>query len=192
MVEEKIQPGRCFLEGIQRPLVRMDDRTLDFMFLPAVVRQVRNSQVEMTLPGFGKCRWYAPELSSLCRRGKGAKVEVRFNPYDQSVVHCLDIESQALICTAEHWGKEDPHDMDAVVVKIRRQNELIKHWVELTKQLARPETKVHRYTPYAGAAAEVQEIATAREELVVDDAELDKKIIALAERLGVGPTAQAQ
>ena len=192
MVEEKIQPGRCFLEGIRRPLVRMDDRTLDFMFLPAAVRQVRNSQVEMTLPGFGKCRWYAPELSSLCRRGKGAKVEVRFNPYDRSVVHCLDLDSHELICTAEEWGKEDPHDMDAVVGKIRRQNELIKHWLELTKQLARPDIKIHRFTPYAGAAAEVQEIATAREELVVNDAELDRKIIALAESMGVGPTAQAQ
>lgn len=82
--------------------------------------------------------------------------------------------------------------MDAVVGKIRRQNELIRHWLELTKQLVRPDTKVHRLTPYAKAAAEVQELATAREELVVNDAELDRKIIALAESMGVGPTAQAK
>ena len=119
-------------------------------------------------------------------------MEVRFNPYDRSVVHCPDLDSHELICTAEEWGKEDPHDMDAVVGKIRRQNELIKHWLELTKQLARPDIKVHRFTPYAGAAADVKEIATAREELVVNDAELDRKIIALAESMGVGPTAQAQ
>ena len=58
--------------------------------------------------------------------------------------------------------------------------------------MKRPNIKIHRFTPYAGAAAEVQEIATAREELVVNDAELDRKIIALAESMGVGPTAQAK
>ena len=46
--------------------------------------------------------------------------------------------------------------------------------------------------PYAKAAAEVQELAAVREELVVNDAELDRKIIALAESMGVGPTAQAK
>ena len=38
----------------------------------------------------------------------------------------------------------------------------------------------------------VQELVAVREELVVNDAELDRKIIALAESMGVGPTAQAQ
>lgn len=192
MTEERIVPEECFLEGIQRPLTRIDDRTLEFLFWPAVVRQVRNSQVEITLPAFGKCRWYAPELSSYCGRGKGKKVEVRFNPYDKSVVHCLDLESHKLICTAEDWGKQDPQDMEAVVPLIREQNNLVKCWLNIFGQMKRPDIKVHRLTPYAGAAAEVQELAAVREELVVNDAELDRKIIALAESMGVGPTAQAK
>ena len=192
MTEERIVPEECFLEGIHRPLTRIDDTTLDFLFWPAVVRQVRNSQVEINLPAFGKCRWYAPELSAYCTRGKGKKVEVRFNPYDKSVVHCLDLENHKLICTAEDWGKRDPRDMEAIVPLIREQNALVKCWLDIFGQMKRPDIKIHRFTPYAGAAAEVQEIATAREELVVNDAELDRKIIALAESMGVGPTAQAQ
>ena len=210
MAEEGIVPGEVFAEGIRRPLVRLDDRTLDFMFLPSAVRQVRKSMVEMTLPGHGKCRWHAPELSAYCRRGKGARVEVRFDPYDPSVAHCLDLETQELICTAELWGKEDPRDMDAVAAKIRRQNALVGHWMELARQLSRPsakpahpvpppalghpgrrpEPKLQLLSPYAKAAAEARKAKAARE-LAVDDAELDRKIIALAESLGVGPSAQA-
>lgn len=192
MTEERIVPEECFLEGIQRPLTRIDDTTLDFLFWPAVVRQVRNSQVEITLPAFGKCRWYAPELSAYCGRGKGKKVEVRFNPYDKSVVHCLDLESHKLICIAEDWGKQDPRDMGTIVPLIREQNALVKCWLDIFGQMKRPDIKIHRLTPYAGVAAEVKDIATAREELVVNDAELDRKIIALAESMGVGPTAQAR
>ena len=192
LTEERIVPEECFLEGIQRPLTRLDDRTLDFLFWPAAVRQVRNSQVEITLPAFGKCRWYAPELSALCRRGKGQKVEVRFNPYDKSVVHCLDLESHRLICTAEEWGRQDPQDMDAVVPLIREQNALVKCWLDIFGQMKRPEIRTHRLTPYTAAAAEVKKLTAEREELIVDDAELDRKIIALAESMGVGPTAQAK
>lgn len=180
---EGIVPRNVFAEGIERTLPRLDPRTLDFLFLPAIVRQVRKSTVEMTLPGWGKCRWFAPELSALEKRGKKVKVEVRFNPYDPGAVHCLDLESHSLICTAERWEKIDPRDDDVVVAKIRRQNELVKHWIELRRQLAKIEPKVRRFTPYAPAASEAVELRTAKEERAVDDAALNRKIIDLAQRL---------
>jgi thiol-disulfide isomerase/thioredoxin len=187
LTEEQIQPERCFLEGIQRPLVRYDDAALDFIFLPAAIRQVRNSIVGMTLPGFGKCRWYAPELALLAKRGRKARVEVRFNPYDASFVHCMDPESHALVCTAERWEKTDPHDMDAVSKKIRAQNSLCKHVQNIMRQLAKPETKVHGYTPYAPAVAEIKDIGEAREQATVNDAELNRKLINLAISMGMEP-----
>jgi hypothetical protein len=187
MVEAQIQPGRCFSEGIDRPLHRFNDATLDFIFLPAAIRQVRNSIVEMTLPGFGKCRWYAPELSALARRGKKVRVEVRFNPYDVGAVHCLDLESHSLICTAEHWGKIDPHDTDVVSKKIRAQNSLLKHWQNIARQLGHTETKVHQYTPYAPAVAEIKDIGETREQATVNDAELNRKLINLAISMGMEP-----
>jgi hypothetical protein len=191
MVEEQIRPGSCFLEGISRSLIRLDDRTLDFLFWPSAIRHVRKSQVEMTLPGYGKCRWYAPELSALCGRTK-ERVEVRFNPYDSEVVHVLDLETHEYICTAEHWKKEDPHDMGVIAHKIRQQNELVKHWMSITKQLARPDAKVHRYTPYAAAAMKAVDARKAKEQSIVNDAEINKKIIRLAKDMGMElPAAQA-
>ena len=193
MTEEPIQPEKCFLESITaRPLHRFNYKTLDFIFLPAAIRQVRNSLVEMTLPGFGKCRWYAPELALIAKRGKRPRVEVRFNPYDASAVHCLDIESHALICTAERWEKIDPHDMDAVSKKIRSQNSLLKHFIEIQRQLLKPElpAKIHRYTPYTPAAAEVKNMEETREHLAVNDAEINRKLINLAKSMGMTPMAK--
>ena len=187
------QPERCFLEGIQRPLTRFDDRTLDFIFLPAAVRQVRNSVVEMTLPGFGKCRWHASELAILGKRGRKPRVEIRFDPYDPAVVHCLEPESQKLICTAERLEKIDPHDMDVVSHRIRKQNALIRDIRNLSRQMVRPDIKIHKFSPYIGAAAEITEMQAVREQLVVNDADLNRKIINLARSMGMElPKAKAQ
>ncbi|MDR2528593.1 MAG: Mu transposase C-terminal domain-containing protein [Synergistaceae bacterium] len=185
LVEARIQPELAFLEGIAgRPsLARFNDATLDFLFWPAMIRQVRHSTVEATLPGFGKCRWFAPELAMAARGNKKPRVEVRFNPYDAAVVHCVDIESRTLLCAAERWDKVDPHDRDTVTKRIRAQNELNKWIQDMTRQLTRPDVKVHRYTPYAAAAAEVKEIGELRERLTVNDAELNKKLINIGKRI---------
>lgn len=185
MTEDKTRPSEVFFDGIQRPLIRLDDRTLDFLVLPASIQQVRKSMVAMTIPGWGKCRWYAPELSGLARRGKRARVEIRYDPYDPDLVQCLDPDSHKYICTAERWAKEDPHDMTAIGRKIRAQNELIKHWAQLHKETFKAQTTVHRFSPYATAAAQSSEGQTIKTRLTVDDAELNKKIINLAMAMGM-------
>jgi hypothetical protein len=173
----RIQPERAFLEEIAgRPsLARFNDATLDFLFWPAMIRQVRHSTVEATLPDFGKRRWFAPELAMAARGNKRPRVEVRFNPYDASVVHCVDLESHTLLRAAERWGKIDPHDRDTAAKRIHAQNTLGKWIQDMTRQLVRPDVKIHRYTPYAAVVAEVKEIGELRERLTVNDAELNKK-----------------
>lgn len=182
MTEDRSIPVDVFDAGIRR-LTRFDDAILDFICWPAAKRMVRNSTIQMTLPGFGKCEWHAPELSALCRRGKTTKVEVRWNPYDSSRIYVLDLETQKQICIAERWGAVDPFDKSEVATKIRRQNQLLKDWVDIGRQLAKPETKVHKFTPYAEAAAEILSIEAQREEIVVDRAEVNRKITQIADYL---------
>ena len=185
MTEDKTVPEEVFSGGIER-LHRFDDETLDFLFWPTAKRHVRNSMIEMTLPGFGKCQWQAPGLSALCRRGKSVPVEVRFNPYDDSKVYVLDIESQKLICIAERWGKSNPFDKADVSDKIRRQNQIVHWWVDIVKQLDRPEIKIQRLSPYEGAVAEIRKLEETQksyEAVAVDPADVDRKIIKLSEEL---------
>jgi hypothetical protein len=184
MTEDKTVPEEVFAGGITH-LPRLDDNTLDFICWPAAKRLVRNSLVSMTLPGFGKCEWYAPELSGFCRRGKKTHVEVRFNPYDASKVYVLDADTQKSICVAERWKATDPDDMDAVADKIRRQNQITKWWADAFKQLARPEVKIHQFSPYQGAAAEIVEMEKSRadkEEIVVDRCALNQKLISFSDK----------
>jgi len=185
MTVDKTVPEEVFANGIA-DLHRFDDQTLDFLFWPAAKRLVRNSMVEMTLAGFGKCKWYAAELSAFCKRGRRTPVEVRFNPYDASRVYILDVETHKSICIAEQWGDTDPRDKTEVARKIRRQNQLLGWWVDAFKQLARPEVKIHRLSPYEGAVAEIREMEknrSEREEIVIDGDALDRKIIDLSKEL---------
>jgi hypothetical protein len=187
MTEDRTIPEEVFADGIT-DLHRFDDQTLDFLFWPAAKRMVRNSKIKMTLPGFGKREWFASELSALCHRGKREKVEIRFNPYDASKIYVLDPATQKLICIAEEWGKVDPRDWGAVSDKIRRQNQIIGWWRDIFNQLAlaKPKIKIHRFTPYEGAVAEVAKLENAREDLkniMPDPSEVDRKIISLSEEL---------
>ena len=183
MTVDKTVPEDVFAGGIAN-LHKFDDRTLDFLFWPAERRLVRNSMVEMTLAGFGKCKWYAPELSALSTRGRRMPVEVRFNPYDPSKVYILDVETHKSICIAEQWGDTDPRDRTAVARKIRRQNQLLGWWVDAFKQLAKPEIKIHQFTPYEGAEiCEMEKARTEREEIVINGDALDRKIINLSKEL---------
>ncbi len=184
MVEEKIVPAEVFETGIhEAPIAHFDDATLDLIFLPAERRQVRNSMIQATVPGHGKVKWYAPELSALCRRGKKQSVEIRFDPYDPAYAYILDIESHEMICVAERDGRVDPHDMETVSDKIRHQNRLMKLWKEISTTLAKDvERRIQRISPYTKTAAEIAEIDTMREAKAVDAAALDRNIISLAQQ----------
>ncbi len=185
MTEDRTIPEEVFAGGISH-LHRFDDQTLDFLFWPATKRMVRNSKIQMTLPGFGKREWCAPELSAFCSRGKREKVEVRFNPYDASKIYVLASDTQKLICIAEEWGKVDPFDREAVSDKIRRQNQIVGWWRDIFRQLSKPEIRIHRFTPYKGAAAEVVKLEEARDgfkNIMPDPSEVDRKIINLSEEL---------
>lgn len=184
MVEEKIVPAQVFEDGIHdAPIMHFDDATLDFLFLPAERRQVRNSTVQATIAGHGKVTWYAPELSALSRTGRRKEtVELRFDPYDPEVAYILDIHTQQRICIAERWHKEDPHDMPVISEKIRQQNRLMKWWKNITTTLVKEvERKVHRISPYTQAATEIQDIDTMRNAKVINREAFDRKLISLAE-----------
>ena len=182
MTEDKTVPVDVFTSGMNR-LIRFDDTILDFICWPAATRMVRNSTIQMMLPGFGKCEWHASELSALCSRGKKTKVEVRWNPYDASRIYVLDLDTHKQICIGERWKATDPFDKSEVATKIRRQNQLIKNWVDVTRQLAKPETKLHKLSPYAEAAVEILSIEAVREEIVINRAESDRKIIDISKHL---------
>ena len=108
---------------------------------------------------------------------------MRWNPYDASRIYVLDLDTHKQICIAERWKAIDPFDKSEVATKIRRQNQLIKNWVDVTRQLAKPETKLHKLSPYAEAAAEILSIEAVREEIVINRAESDRKIIDISKHL---------
>ena len=59
-------------------------------------------------------------------------------------------------------------------------------WVDAFKQLAKPEIKIHQFTPYEGAAAEIcemEKVRAEREEIVINGDALDRKIINLSKEL---------
>lgn len=170
-------PEQVFLDGIIRSgVIRFPENILDFIFFPAERRKVTKSLVGITLPGFGKCQWYSPRLSGL----NGKYVEVRYNPYDPGKVYILNAESHEMIDIAEQWKMIDPHDRNAMIDKIRRQNQILKHWIDSVNQLRRTETKIHRLSPYAGAVGAITSLEEARETLVVNRAAVDQKIINIA------------
>lgn len=170
-------PEEVFMNGIIRPdIYRFSDETLDFLFLPAEKRKVTKSLVGVTLPGFGKVQWHSPKLSGL----NGRSVEIRYNPYEPEHAYILDINSHEMIDIAEQWKITDPHDRAEFTDKIRRQNQILKYWIEAVSQIRRTQTKLHKISPYAGAAAQVGSMEHARETLVVNTAEVDEKIINLS------------
>ena len=98
----------------------------------------------------------------------------------------LDIKTHKSICIAERWGDIDPTDKDAVADKIRRQNRIVPWWADIMRQLSKPEVKIHQFSPYEGAAAEIAELEHTRretEEIVVDRSALNRKIIRLSDEL---------
>ena len=170
-------PEEVFMSGIERPgIYRFTDETLDFLFLPAEKRKVTKSLVGVTLPGIGRVQWHSPKLSGL----NGRSVEIRYNPYEPERAYILDAASHEMIDIAEQWKITDPHDQEAFTGKIRRQNQILKYWIETVNQLSRTQTKVHKISPYAGAAAQISSMEAARETLVVNAAEVDEKIISLS------------
>ena len=108
---------------------------------------------------------------------------MRFNPYDASTVYVLDLETHKQICIAERWEKSNPFDKAEVSDKVRRQNQLLRYVIDINKQLAKPEIKIHQLSPYEAAAAEIVSIEKGKEELVVNRAEIDRKIISLSKQL---------
>lgn len=127
VMSDQSVPEQVFLDGITRPdIIRFPEQVLDFIFLPAERRKVNKSLVGVTLPGFGKCQWYSPRLSGL----NGKYVEVRYNPYAPEKAYLLNAESHEMIDVAEQWKMIDPHDRNAIIDKVRRQNQILKHWLD--------------------------------------------------------------
>lgn len=183
MSEAGIVPREEFLAGIaEAPLVRLTDRTLDFLIFPSESRLVRDSSVRLKLPGWGVCTWYAPELSALCARGRRQRVEVKYNPYDPATAYVLDKESSELICIAERWEKIDPKDGTALGRKIRRQRQLIGWWMEIAADLSsRAEAKPVKLSPYTAAAQAAATQKRLKEDAAIDRAALQARLIELAQ-----------
>lgn len=174
IMTDQTVPEQIFLDGITRKdIIRFPEQVLDFIFLPAERRKVNKSLVGITLPGYGKCQWYSPRLSGL----NGKHVEVRYNPYEPEKVYILNAETQEMIDIAEQWKMIDPHDRNAMIDKIRRQNQILRYWIDSVNQLRKTETKIHRLSPYAGAVGAIATLEEAREKLVVNRDEVDQKII---------------
>ena len=179
-MSDKSIPEEVFMGGIEAAnLYRFDDRSLDFMILPSEKRKVNKSLVGINIGGT-VIKWHSPALALM----NGKAVEIRYNPYDIERAYILDINTHELIDIAQSWDKVDPHDKDAFVKKIRIQNALLKDLVNIGGQLAsKTQTRIHKLTPYAAAAAEAVKLDSQREELVINSADVDSKIINLSSSL---------
>lgn len=183
MSDAGIVPREEFLKGIaEAPLVKLTDRTLDFLIFPSESRLIRDSSVRMKLPGWGICTWYAPELSALCAHGRKQRVEVKYNPYDPSSAYILDNDSSELICIAERWEKINPKDGTALGRKIRRQRQLISWWMDIAADLSsRAEAKPVKFSPYTLAAQTATKQKQLKENVTIDRAALQNRLIELAQ-----------
>lgn len=174
VMSDKTIPEEVFMNGIEAAnLYRFDDRSLDFLTLPSEKRKVTKSLVGINIAGFVK-KWHSPALALM----NGKTVEVRYNPYDVERAYILDMNTHELIDIAQEWDREDPHDREAFTKKIRIQNALLKDIANIGGQMANKiQTRLHKITPYASAAAEAIKLDTAREELVINSSDVDSKII---------------
>ncbi len=186
---EPIVPETYFFEHLpEAPLLRFDDQTLDFLFLPSCRRRVRESMIQITLPGYGKCFYYGRELAPYT----GKEVEIRYNPYDNERIYALDPKTHQLLSMPKLEKQINPKDQEQVREKIRRYASLASFWVDQTKKYT---SKVQRnypiqlspYTRTADQAKQEKEHEAKR----VSDSEIDRSLIALYEK-NFAPRAAAQ
>lgn len=180
VMSDKSVPEEVFMKGIEAAnLYRFDDQSLDFMFLPSEKRKVTKSLVGINIGGT-VMKWHSPAIALM----NGKTVEVRYDPYDIERAYILDINSHELIDIAQPWDRIDPHDKEAFVKKIRIQNALLRDISNIGGQLAnKVQTRIHKISPYAAAAAEAVKLDSAREELVINSADVDSKFINLGNTL---------
>jgi hypothetical protein len=189
LTTENIIPEVYFFEHLpEAPLLRFDDQTLDFIFLPSCRRRVRESMIQITLPGYGKCFYYGRELAPYT----GKEVEIRYNPYDNERVYALDPQTHQLLSMPKLEKEINPKDQEQVREKIRRYASLASFWVDQTKKYI---TKAQRnypiqFSPYTQGAAQAK--ADKENEIKrVSDSEIDRSLIALYEK-NFAPAAAAQ
>lgn len=109
-------------------------------------------------------------------------MEVKYNPYDPASAYVLDKESSELICIAERWEKIDPKDGTALGRKIRRQRQLIGWWMEIAADLSsRAEAKPVKLSPYTAAAQAAAAQKRLKEDVAIDRAALQARLIELAQ-----------
>jgi hypothetical protein len=115
-------------ETLTHPVATLSDDVLSYIFLPVQEEtrngrpiEVKRSQVKIVHPIYKKTLiYYDPELAN----HGGARVSVRFDPFDPSCVWVF--RGEKLLCCAEQWSMINPKISDHVSTKIEAQKRLEK------------------------------------------------------------------
>lgn len=181
LTTENIIPEQYYFEHLpEAPLLRFDEETLDFIFLPSCRRRVRESSVQITLPGFGKCIYFSRDLGAWT----GKEIEIRFNVYDNERIYALDPSSHKLIALPKLEREINPKDQEQVREKIRRNASFVREWIDqtqkYTKNLQRNyPVRLSPYTQTAGQASERKEADRTKRDTEIA---LDRTLINLYEK----------
>jgi predicted DNA-binding transcriptional regulator AlpA len=178
----KIVPGQILASGLasQPERTRIDDRTLDLLFLPRAERTPMQSTVSVKMPD-GVRRYAAMELSKLKR---GQRVTVHADPFDPDRPAIISIEGD-FYCLAELWKGINPVSRDGLSEQIRYQRSLLKQWrQEIEKLIGLPVgdrglVRIGKATKLARTANEAERD---RRELKGDRQRAEDKLIQLASR----------
>jgi len=180
LTTENIVPEQYFFEHLpEAPILRFDDDTLNFLFLPSTRRRVKSSTVQITINGWGKCTYYARELSSFT----GKEVEIRYNPYDAEKIYALNPVSHELIGVPTLERQINPKDKEQVSDKLRRYSSLASFWVEQTQKYLKKAQRSYpiQLSPYTGVAHQAIELD--KEKYIhASYSEVEKQLINLYER----------
>lgn len=149
---------------------RFDDATLDYIFMPRKLLQVRNSWVQLTVAG-ARRTYSHPSLA----RYVGQKVEVR---WDEAAIDTVAVSTadHKFIAHADLVEKIDPRDHAALLRELKRAKEVEKAVEEAFahyKSLYRPSYKINAYTAPANDAQTIEkEVKKINKKIAMSNKEL--------------------
>lgn len=127
-----IIPGELLAGSLrQQQRTVLDEVALDFICLPSVERNVRQSMIEITVRGEKRVYW-APEFAQL--NNKRERVTVHYDPFDPLRAVTVTFQGQFLCC-AERHANINPVTRDGLADKLKLQAEQMKWWGKQVREI---------------------------------------------------------
>lgn len=148
-----IIPAQVLSAGLQEyPRIRFDPDTVDMIFLPKVLRFVRQSEVTVKV-GDGDVRRFYVEPYGGMRIRDNERVLVAVDPFDPDKYAIIMSEDGKFLCNAERHKMVRADDTEEILRRIRIRRDYMKWWKDAINELIDP--KVGQSVRRIGQATKV-------------------------------------